>query len=87
MNDYVSVLFERCTPPLIPRFTFFEKEFHFFRDNRERGSNDTLIQNTGISVFDYLVSVPFEEKTSTTYIFPVVHRQQTKIWNRSERYT
>jgi hypothetical protein len=78
-NDYVSVLSEHCTLPHPPRFTSSEKEFHLFRRNRDRGSNDTLIQNTCISVSDYLVSARFEQEAYATHISSVGDIQHTKI--------
>ena len=69
MNHHVSVLSNRCTLPLITRFTSSEKELHLIRRNQERGSNDTLIQNTCLSVLDYLVSAPIEQDAHAAHIF------------------
>ena len=79
-NDYVSVLSEHCTLPHPPRLTSSEKEFHLFRRNRDRGSKDPLIQNTCISVSDYLVSARFEQEAYATHISSVGDIQHTKIW-------
>ena len=87
MNHHVSVLSNRCTLPLITRFTSSEKELHLIRRNQERGFNHTLIQNTCLTVLDYLVSAPFEQEAHAccSYFFQQIIFSTPKFERHPER--